>query len=80
MSFGRNLSNKYEKQLLADATKTGLDDLKTAEASGEFIANKIVDETGKSKPMAHVNSRNFEEIVIPLENRKKILCKLRQLL
>ena len=30
LSFTRNLSNKYAKQLLDTATKTGLDALKTA--------------------------------------------------
>ena len=29
-SFGRNLSNKYGRQLLDNATKTGLDALKSA--------------------------------------------------
>ena len=45
----RNLSNKYQRQLLNAATKTGPDPLKTAskkvahkaaEATGEFIGNK----------------------------------------
>ena len=30
LSFPRNLSNKYRKQLIAAATETGLDALKTA--------------------------------------------------
>ena len=50
LSFVRNLSNKYQRQLLNAATKTGPDPLKTAskkvvhkaaEATGEFIGNKI---------------------------------------
>ena len=48
----RNLSNKYGKQILDTAAKTGLDDLETAskkvvhkaaEATGEFMGNKITD-------------------------------------
>ena len=58
MSFGGNLSNKYGKQSLGTATKTGLHALETvtkkvahkaAEATGEFIGNKIADEIGKPK-------------------------------
>ena len=50
LSFLRNLSNKYGKQYLDTAAKTGLDALKTAsrklvhkaaETKGEFIGNKI---------------------------------------
>ena len=80
MSFGSNPSNKYGKQLFVAATKTGLDVLKTAEPSGEFIENKIVDEIGKPKPTPDVNSRNFEEIAIAPENREEIPDKLRQVL
>ena len=56
LSFARNLSNKYEKQLLDTATKTGVDALKTAsekvvhkaaEATGEFTGNKIADKIKK---------------------------------
>ena len=60
LSFARNLSNKYEKQLLDTATKTKLDAPKTAskkvvhkaaEATGEFIGNKIADKIEKPKPI-----------------------------
>ena len=59
MSYARNLSNKYGKQLLDTATKPGLDALKTAsknvahkaaEVTGEFIGNRIADKTVKLKP------------------------------
>ena len=52
LSFVRNLSNKYGKQLLDSFTKTGLGALKTAsekvvdkaaEATGEFIRNNTTD-------------------------------------
>ena len=51
-SFARNLSNKYGKQLLDNATITGVDAAKpaskkvvhkTAETTGELIGNKIAE-------------------------------------
>ena len=50
--FARNLSHKYGKELSDKATRKGLDALKTAskkvvqkaaEATGQFIGNKIAD-------------------------------------
>ena len=50
--FGRNLFNKYERQLLHTTTKTRLDTLelatkklahKAADATVQFIENKIVE-------------------------------------
>ena len=58
LSFARNLSNKYGKQLLDTAAKTGLYAAKTtskkvvhktAEAIGELIANKIAEENYETK-------------------------------
>ena len=89
MFFARNLSNKYGKQLLDTATKTGLDALKTAskklvhkaaEATGEFIGNKIADKITKPKPVPDENFGDVEEIIIPPENREEILNELRQVL
>ena len=85
--FTRNLSNKYGKQLLDTATKTGLDALKVAfekevhkvaEATGEFIGNKIADKIMKPKPVIDENSRNVEEIVTPQEKIQEIFNELRQ--
>ena len=51
-SFARNLSNKYGKQLLDNATITGVDAAKpaskkvvhkTAETTGELIGNKVAE-------------------------------------
>ena len=73
MSLTRNLSSKYGKQLLDTGTKTGIDVLKSAskklghkvaEATGEFIGNKITDKIVKPNPLAAVNSINVEEIII----------------
>ena len=78
----RNLSNKKGKQLFDIATKTGLNALKTAskkvvhkaaEATGEFIGNKIADKIVKPKSVADANSTNIEEVIIPSEKRGKML-------
>ena len=69
LSFVRNLSKKYRKQLL----DTGLDVLKTAskkvvhkaaEAIDEFVGNNIADKIVKQKPVIDENSGNVEEIII----------------
>ena len=78
LSFARNLSKKYAKQLL----DTGIDALKTAskkvvhkvaEATGEFIGNKIADKTVKPAE----NLQDVEEIIIQAEKRVQILNELR---
>ena len=83
LSFVRKFYNKYRKQLL----DTGLDALKTvskrivhkaAEATGEFIGNKIADAVAKSnhdkimkiKPVVDKNARNVEKIIISPEKRE----------
>ena len=58
---------------------TGLNSLKTtskkvvvhkrAEATGEFIGNKIADKIVKQKPVIDENSRNVKEIIIPSEKK-----------
>ena len=59
MSFGRNFSNKYRRQLLDATTKTGLYAVKTAtkkvgykaaEATGEFVGMRIPNKTVRPKP------------------------------
>ena len=47
-----------------------------AEASGEFIENKILN----PKPVPDDNSRNVEEIKIPPEKREEIFNELIQVL
>ena len=89
LSFARNLSNKYGKQSFDTATKTGLNAVKTAfkkvvhkaaEATGEFIGNKIADKILKPKPLLAKTSTNVEEKVIAPEKRQEILNKLRHVL
>ena len=78
LSFVRNLSKKYRKQLL----DTGLDVLKTAskkvvhkaaEAIDEFVGNNIADKTVKQKPVIDENSGNVEEIIILPEKSVEIV-------
>ena len=68
---------------------TGLDALKTdskkvthkaAEATGEFIGNKISDKIVKPRHVTDENPRNIEEKIIPPEKRKEILNELGQVL
>ena len=65
----KNLSKKHGKQLLDIATKIGLDALKTAskkvvhkaaEATYEFIGNKITDKIVKPKPVSDIYSTRKE--------------------
>ena len=44
---------------------------KTAEAAGEFIENKIADKILKPKLFSGENSIDVEEIVIPLEKKRR---------
>ena len=68
------------------ATKTGLDALKTTfkkvvhKAAEECIGNTIADKIVKPKSLSDKNSRNDEEIIIPLEKRQEILNEKRQVL
>ena len=84
---------KYRKQLLhtrLDALKTASKKVvhKVAEATGEFLGNKIADGVAKSKndkivkPNHEIdeNPRNVEEIIIPSEKREEILNELREVL
>ena len=74
LSFWRNLSNKYGRQLLDAASKTRLDALKTAtqkiahkavEVIRKFMENEISNKIVKPKPGPDVNSGNVEKIIIP---------------
>ena len=88
LSFPRNISNKYGKQLLdtgVNASKKVVH--KAANGTGKSLGNKIVDTVTKSnddkitktKHVIDGNLRNVEHIIIPPEKRKKI-NKLRQVL
>ena len=71
----RTFSNKYRKQLL----DTGVAALKTAskkvvhkaaEATGEFLRNKIAEKIVKPKHVIDENPRNDEYIIILSEKKE----------
>ena len=76
LSFARNLSNKYGKQLLDTAAKTETDALKLLpkklfinhlKQQVNLERNKIADKIVQPKPVSFSNLRDFEEIIIPTE-------------
>ena len=87
MSFARKFGDKYWKQLMGTATKTGMDAAKTsskrvlqknAEGTGDLIGNKIAHEiTSRSKPKEKEKTKEREDICIPPEKRKQIIDDLR---
>ena len=65
-----------------DATKTASKRvvLKSAEASGDLIGNKIADKiTSIAKPKEKEKTKETEEIYIPLEKRQQIIDDLKLL-
>ena len=85
LSFARKFGDKYGKELMDTATKTGVDSAKTAskrvvqktpEDTEDVIGNKIADKitsVGKSKE----KTNKTEEIYIPPEKRQQIIEDLR---
>ena len=91
LSFARNLSNKSEKQVYCYKKRNKSSKKiihKAAEATVEFLGNKIADmvtkwygdKTVKTKPVIDENSRNVEEVIIPPEKREEMLNEFRQVL
>ena len=88
LSFARRFGDKYGKQLMDTATKTGMDAAKitskrvvqkTAEATGDLIGKKIADKITsigipKEKPKTN---KKPGEIYIPPEKRQQIIDNLR---
>ena len=66
--------------LVALKTATRRKAHKAAEATGEFIGNKIANRNVKPKLVPDENSRNIEEIIILAEQKAEILNELRQAL
>ena len=90
LNFARNFGDKYGKELMDTATKTGIDAVKaaskrvvqkTAEATGGLIGNKIADKiTSISKPKEKPKEKTEEkpeEIYISPEKRQQIIADLR---
>ena len=86
LSIAKKFGNKYGKQLVDTATKTGIDAAKTTskrivqkspEATGDLIGNKIADKiTSVGKPKEK-ETKKIEEIYIPPEKRQQIIDDLR---
>ena len=86
LPFARKFGNKYGKKLMNTATKTGIDAakttskrivLKTAEATGDLIGNKIADQiTSIGKPKEKEKTKEVEEVYIPPEKRQQIIDDL----
>ena len=87
LSFGRKFNDEYGKKLIDTASKTGIDDpksaskrvvQKTAEATGDLIGNKIADIFASiGKPKEKETKKKTEEIYIPPEKRQQIIHDLR---
>ena len=84
LSFAGKFGNKYGKQLMDTATKTGIDAAKTAskrvvqktaEATGDLIRNGIAGKiTSIGKPKGKEKTK---EIYIPPQKRQQITDDLR---
>ena len=82
LSFARKFGDKYGEKLMDAATKIGIDAAKTtskrvvqkpAEATGDFIGNKIAEKiTLIGKPKEKEKTNKVEEIYIPPEKRQII--------
>ena len=87
LSFARKFGDRYGKKLMDTATKAGIDAAKTtykrivqkiAEATGDFIGNKIADKiTSIGKPKEKQKTNKAEEIYTPPEKRQQIIDDLR---
>ena len=79
LSFARKFGEKYGEKLMDAATKIGIDAAKTtskrvvqkpAEATGDFIGNKIAEKiTLIGKPKEKEKTNKVEEIYSPPEKR-----------
>ena len=85
LSFARKCDDKYGKNLMDTARKTGIDAAKTAskrvvqktaEGTGDLIEDKIDDKitsVGKTKSKEKEDERNLQEIYIPPEKDSTLL-------
>ena len=82
-NIGKSLSNKYGQKLLDSAKKSTTDAIKTAskraiqktaETTGDFIGNKIVDKTisvSKKKSMKELPNDEIKEEDVEIDTPKK---------
>ena len=81
MSFPRSMSNKYGKKLVDTAKKSATDTIKTAskravqktaEATADFLGNKIADKITSISKKNHDNNNNNDDDDIELTTPKVI--------
>ena len=87
LSFARKFGDKYGEKLMNTATKTGIDDAKTAsnrvvqetaEATGALTGNEIAEKnTSIVKSKNDDKTKKGEEIYIPPEKRQQIIDDLK---
>ena len=87
LSLAKKFGNKYGNKLMDTATKTGIDAAKTAskrvvqktgEATGDLIEKKIADTiTSIGKPKEKDETKEIEEIYVPLEKTQQIIDDLK---
>ena len=88
LPFPRNLYWKFEKSYCMQVQKQDYmpqnllqnKQAITAEATEEFIENKISEKIVKLNALLDVNSRNVKEIAIPQEKRQDIVNEQRKVL
>ena len=86
LSIVRKVGDKYGKRLMETATTTGIDAAKaapkrvvqkTAEATGDFIGNKI-DDMVTSACKSKQKRKKVEEIYIPTAKRQQIIDDIKK--
>ena len=71
LSLARTFGEKYGKKLMDTATKTGIDPVKTAKATGDLIGNKIADQiTLLRKTKSAEKEDERQETYTPPEKRQ----------
>ena len=87
LSFARKFGDKYGKKVMDTATKTGMDAARiaskkvvrrTAEATGDLIANKRADKiTSLGKTKSKEKENEEQGIYMPPEKKQQIIDDLR---
>ena len=82
-NIGRNLSNKYAQKLVDTAKKSATDALKTAsrraiqkaaEATGDFVGNKIVDKITSCSKNLQITQKSCNQIKQIMKYQNKDIC------
>ena len=71
MSFARSMSNKYGKKLVDTAKKSATNAIKTAEATGDLVGNKIADKITSVSKKKSYNKNDDDDDDAELTTHKK---------